>query len=1585
MTDTPVNLKSLSPANNAETWLSLGVLHEAVKSFSEQSCLETFWSCVCKNARWIIPAKRTCIVLWEPDAQCQVVERMERGRLLGAIGQQDEAEVNLLKLVRHSQGIQWFNSPWGAEDHSHSMCQWLLQDDPTAVLTVPIQKNNENIGAILFALHNLGEADRTMLSSLATGYALYVSMTYAFLETNDTLKRTNQQLEIEIEERQDIETELQQYKLHLEDQVEERTQALTETNKKLSSEVEERAQTQSALWLQEARLRALYDITTRSEFSIAEQFEATLEIGTSMLGLEFGLISHIENGTYTVLHTYAPEVSIEPNDVFPIGHTYCEETIQTKSVVAINHAAASPYAKHPCYQNFQFESYIGVAIEVDGEPFGTLSFSSLYPKKTAFNQSDKDFIQLIAQWVGSTIERERAAEMLQLTKYSIDTSSEAILWVDQNGKILSGNQGASNSLGYSIQDLETMFVFDIDVFLTPEYWPDHWAELKEVKTIRTTSQHQTKNGQVFPVEVDLTYIEFNGKGYNFAHIRDITEREQAEANIKNANIHLQQRVNELAALNRVTETVTSGFNLNQVLKTINEELTKLLTADTCGIALLNPEKTVLTVVAEYSVLPNIQSSIGITMPLDENPFSAEIIDTQQAMVVEIPPIVADTEEYQNILSNRHVFSMIIVPLIIRGEVIGTIGLANNTNSARTFSDQELRLVETFAGQAAGTVDTARLLREEQRQRQIAESLREISIVLNSSFNQEEILSLIFEQLGQVLDYDEAGIFLQDGSNLKLVADTTSQAIDIGFNVPLSGQDPAVRVFNRNQLLIIPDVHLDSGWEIWEEGEWVRAWVGAPLVVKGQPIGVLTADSRAINAFQAEDGDILEAFAHQVATAIQNAQLFQQEQRQRQIAESLRQVSTALSQELDRDKILNIVFDQLQQVIDYDSSALFLLNGQEIELVAGRNLHDTFIGRRLSYDDPNPTAEILRKKTSIFVSDVHQNPGWVTWPGGEPIRAWMGAPIVTQEQLIGVLTLDNYIVNAYDDEDVQILQLFANQVAIAIQNAQLFQQEQRQRQIAESLRQVSTALSRELDRDKILNIVFDQLQQVIDYDSSALFLLDGEELELSAGRNLHGDFIGIRLPIDDINPTVEVIRNKEPIFVSDVREDPRWDLWSDEELIRAWMGTPIVTQEQLIGVLTLDSYSVDAYDDEDVRLLQLFANQVGIAIQNAELYAEAQHEITERKHAEIALRESEARFRHIVENAGDAFFIHDLEGNLIEVNEAACRQLGYSRSELLAVNLQDIVYQDPEANPNQPPATGVPVTLEANHTHKDGTIFPVEVRLVKAEFGGRDLILALARDITARKRYEEAITEARDKALESNRLKSELLAKVSHELRTPLGAILGYAELIQDGIFGEIQEPQAEALSEIIDSTNYLTVLVKELLDQAQLETGKVQIETELFLVQDLVKQADAQMRVLAQPKNLDLIFNIADDVPQTLVGDQNRLHQILINLVGNAIKFTDEGRIEVKIYCPDVDHWSIAVSDTGQGIPPEAQTYIFEPFRQVDGTITRETVGTGLGLSIVKQFTSLMGGEISLESTINQGSTFIITLPIIPTIQETSS
>jgi len=231
--------------------------------------------------------------------------------------------------------------------------------------------------------------------------------------------------------------------------------------------------------------------------------------------------------------------------------------------------------------------------------------------------------------------------------------------------------------------------------------------------------------------------------------------------------------------------------------------------------------------------------------------------------------------------------------------------------------------------------------------------------------------------------------------------------------------------------------------------------------------------------------------------------------------------------------------------------------------------------------------------------------------------------------------------------------------------------------------------------------------------------------------------------------------------------------------------------------------------------------------------------------------------------------------------------------------------------------------------------------------------------------------------EVEKLKSTFVAIVSHELRTPLNAILGYAEMFKEAVYGPMNDKQVNTADRIMKNTQRLLGLINDLLDQAQMEAGKLTIHIAPLKPADLLEALHGLMDKTASDKRLRLTSEIGDDLPEILNGDAARLQQILVNLVTNAIKFTDQGEVCVRLLRTDDAQWGIEVEDTGQGIPASEIQYIFETFRQVEGATTRVHGGFGLGLAIVKQLVTLMSGDVHAESKLDIGTKFTITLPLV--------
>jgi PAS domain S-box-containing protein len=269
--------------------------------------------------------------------------------------------------------------------------------------------------------------------------------------------------------------------------------------------------------------------------------------------------------------------------------------------------------------------------------------------------------------------------------------------------------------------------------------------------------------------------------------------------------------------------------------------------------------------------------------------------------------------------------------------------------------------------------------------------------------------------------------------------------------------------------------------------------------------------------------------------------------------------------------------------------------------------------------------------------------------------------------------------------------------------------------------------------------------------------------------------------------------------------------------------------------------------------------------------------------------------------------------------------------------------------------------------------------IRVNWGNKTLSASIARVHDSHDKGIGTVAVFRDitREVELEKMKDTFMGVVSHELRTPLNAILGYAEMLKEGVYGAINDKQSNVAQRVMNSTQRLLTIVTDLLDQAQIQSGKLKIRMVSCKPAELLESLRGVMDRIALDKGIEFKTDLDPAMPPVIMGDPQRLQQMMINLANNAIKFTERGSVSVKILRIDAGSWQIRTTDTGGGIPLDAQEYIFESFRQVDAGAIRQHGGVGLGLSIVKQLVELMRGKITVESEVGKGSTFIVTLPIV--------
>jgi PAS domain S-box-containing protein len=475
------------------------------------------------------------------------------------------------------------------------------------------------------------------------------------------------------------------------------------------------------------------------------------------------------------------------------------------------------------------------------------------------------------------------------------------------------------------------------------------------------------------------------------------------------------------------------------------------------------------------------------------------------------------------------------------------------------------------------------------------------------------------------------------------------------------------------------------------------------------------------------------------------------------------------------------------------------------------------------------------------------------------------------------------------------------------------------------------------------------------------------------RKFYEDNIENGLEFDNLNTLFgKVITTGEPVISNDPYHDPRrGGLPEGHPPLNAFLGLPFYQSNRLIGMVGIANRK-GGYDEQMIHYLQPFLATCANII-------EAYRVNKQRQQIENALRDSESKNRAILKTMIGSIIVIDSKGIVEFFNPAAEEIFGYSADDIIGHNVNRLM-PEPYNNEhdtyiNNYLTTGqrkvIGIGREVVAKRKDGSLFPIELAVNEMKEGDALKFVGRIIDITERKAAEQALIKAKEQAEESNRLKSEFLNVISHELRTPLTIMLGNLPLLTDPDDLPEADEIADIAKDIEDSGRHLLALINDLLDLSKIEAGKMTINKELLSVATLTQDVITSVKTMAFEKNV-MIKTEIDDIE--VFADPIRLKQILLNLLGNAVKFTENGFIKVKIK-PMAHQVHFSIEDTGCGIDEQDIPLIFNAFRQSDSSVARRADGTGLGLAITKKLVELHNGEISVKSQLGKGSVFSFSIP----------
>lgn len=942
--------------------------------------------------------------------------------------------------------------------------------------------------------------------------------------------------------------------------------------------------------------------------------------------------------------------------------------------------------------------------------------------------------------------------------------------------------------------------------------------------------------------------------------------------------------------------------------------------------------------------------------------------------------------------------------------IGMIGL-DQPQSGRRPDLQMRQTLALYAQFAASVIENAQLVNDSLARNNELEILFEASQALSHLLERDQVLLTMSQHMLRAVQADGVIIYRWQESTQQLTAvleyaPTYSNLSVLGTAVDVEPSSELKQLLNQRITKTAQhseNAHTALPLPAWITDDTCFTCAVLPLVRSNETYGIIHLLKKENHRnLGKRDAQLLTALANQAGTALETALIFEDTYERERFYNALGNVNLAINYTLDRHKVLDLVCGEALRIFEVDGAYIWQLDKHHLTLNAAygyAQAHMLDSQQPLSENDPL-ISHILRHNEAMFINDIAaEEIAHFGFPQPEAVQSIMSVPLAKEGRAIGLLILVNTNQDhPFNDKKASWATLFGVQASVALQNAHLFEDllkfnEELDARVAERtqalneesnrvkiLLRITNELSASLeDQDRVLSLALNLVNEVANATRGVILLMDpvsdGLILRASLGESVplppRGTPSGLSRN-DGLSGWI--IDNRSAVIVQDTRQDPRWiELPTTESSHLSVLGVPLITNDEVIGVIMLMHTEEGAFTAQQLALVEAAAIQVANAVSNANLYQLIWDQADQLGAMLRSERIQRANLQAILESMADGVIVADSRNVIDLVNIPAATILDIPREQLNGRSINGLLglyghfetswlrtIDDWARNSDRiEPGTVMADQLQIEDKFISVNLSPV---ISDNQFFGT---VSIFRDIT--------------KEVEVDKLKTEFVSTVSHELRTPMTSIKGYADLILMGAAGALSDAQNQYMKVIKNNADRLHMLVNDLLNISRIETGKTVLDLRPLDVPQIIEQivnGHLNGRIQHEGKKLAVSKHYSPALP-LVSADHGRVTQILTNLLDNAYNYTPEnGSITITAHANSHSVY-ITVEDSGIGIAKENTQKIFDRFFRAEDDLVQRVPGTGLGLSIVNSLVEMHGGQLKVESEPGKGSKFTFNLPIV--------